>query len=87
MAENGAEIVIEMDDDASSTSRPSEEPESQEDAEEEEGTRTPQAAPAMESRPQRNAQTITSMSQSLCLYHGRLEDVGDALYANNIDPC
>jgi len=69
MAENGAEIVIEMDDDESSTSRPSEEPESQDDAEEEEGTRTPQAAPAAESRPQRNAQTITSMLHSLRIYH------------------
>ena len=61
MAENGAEIIIEASD--TSSTRQSEEPESQ-DGEEDDGTRTPQAAAPAEgaSRPQRGPQTITSMS-------------------------
>lgn len=63
MAENGAEIVVEMGD-ASST-RPSEEPESQGGGEDD-GSRTPQATASAEEarRPQWGAQTITSMFPS-----------------------
>lgn len=61
MTENGAEIVVEMSD--TSSARQSEEPDLEQGIEDD-GSRTPQAATAEAEeapRPQRHAQTITSM--------------------------